>query len=127
MNVCILNRVKFSQDPLQENVAVTVEYLPRRLYLRIRELAGEMTPLQIAEVVPLSLITIEGVLAGKLQPSRIVVDDDHPLREEMLTATRCDGCGARVFRWPCLACQLRVPAGERGVAERLAGKGLRQK
>jgi hypothetical protein len=50
--------------------------------------------------------TIAAIQADRIQPSRIVVEDDDPLREEMLTARRCHGCGALVFHWPCLACQL---------------------
>jgi len=83
------------------------EYLPRKLYLRVRELLADASPYAaIAAETGLSEATVAAIANGSRQPSRIAVDDDHPLRDEMLSARRCPGCGALVFRWPCLACQI---------------------
>lgn len=102
------------------------EYLPRRSFLKIRELAGEMPTDEIAAVVKLSPQTVADVIAGRRQPSRIAVDDDHPLRDEMLTAKRCLGCGAMVFTWPCLGCQMSGAA-PRSAAAPIAGESLKYK
>lgn len=102
------------------------EYLPRRSFLKIRELAGEMPIDEIAAMVKLSTQTVAEVIAGRRQPSRIAVDDDHPLHDEMLTATRCAGCGALVFTWPCLGCQMSGLA-PRSAESRIAGEPLKYK
>jgi hypothetical protein len=38
---------------------------------------------------------------------------DSPPGYDELAVRRCPGCGGKVFRWPCLVCQLRgdVPPG----------------
>ncbi len=105
---------------------MTSEYLSRRSFLKIRELAGDSSPPAIAAEVGLSVETVVAVIEGRRQPSRIVVDDDHPLRDEMLTAQRCAGCGALVFTWPCLGCAMaegHVPL----PPQRLSGAGLKYK
>ncbi len=83
------------------------EYVSRRRFLHVRERLADQIPLtRIAAETGLSETTIAGIAAGQVSPSRIAVDDDHPLREQMLSARRCPGCGGLVFSWPCLACQI---------------------
>lgn len=100
------------------------EYLSRRSFLTIRELAEEKSVAEIAQSLCLTQATVVAVLEGRLLPSRIVVDDDDPLREEMLTARRCQGCGALVFRWPCLACAM---AAGKQPPKRLSGSAVKRK
>lgn len=104
---------------------MNAEYLPRRLYLRVRELLADgLSHAQIAASVPVGLATIEGIATGELRPSRIVVDADDPEREQMLAARRCPGCGAMVYVWPCLGCQ--VASGQPAPAQRLGGLRLKR-
>ena len=105
---------------------MTSEYLSRRSLLRIRELATELPVSAIAAEVGVSPDCVVEVISGRRHhPSRIVVDDDHPLRDEMLTARRCHGCGALVFTWPCLACAMQ--AGNCAAAQRISGLDLKRK
>lgn len=108
---------------------MAAEYLTRRDYLQVRDRLAVGDPReQIAEELALAPATVAAIASGELLPSRIVVDDDHPLREEMLTATRCAGCGALVFTWPCLACQLAARRKPGGVKkQRLQGESLKNK
>ena len=104
---------------------MTSEYLSRRSFLRIRELATEMTPGRIAAEVGVSPDCVIQVISGERQPSRVVVDEDHPLRDEILTASRCRGCGALVFAWPCLACAMH--SGSHAATPRISGRDLKYK
>jgi hypothetical protein len=91
---------------------MSTPYLSRLAWLRVRELAANFAPVeQISLETALDPATVEGILAGRIQPNRIVVEDDDPLREEALTARRCRGCGGLIYVWPCLACSLSCPAG----------------
>lgn len=105
---------------------MTSEYLSRRSFLIIRDAAEETEPVELAARLGLAVETVLEVLAGKRRPSRIVVDDDHPLRDEMLIARRCKGCGALVFTWPCLACDIASGA-SRATQQRVTGVGLKDK
>jgi hypothetical protein len=104
-------------------------YLPRRIWLRVRELLAAQTALEtIAEVTQLSPSTIAAIASGELQPSRIVVDDHDPNREEILKAQRCHGCGALVYVWPCLGCQMSLAVAEpEPVVRQVRGLGLKRK
>ena len=83
------------------------EYVSRPQFLHVRQrLADQATAPEIAAETGLATTTVVAIAAGQIGPSRIAVDDDHPLREQMLSAKRCPGCGGLVFTWPCLACQL---------------------
>ena len=83
------------------------EYVSRTLFLLVRErLTEPVTASEIATETGLSTATVVAIAAGRIRPSRIAVDDDHPLRDQMLNAKRCPGCGSLVFVWPCLACQI---------------------
>lgn len=87
--------------------------ISRRVVLRVRELLEEeQPPAGIALLLGLPLATIEGIAAGRIQPSRLLIEHDDPQRDAMARAERCPGCGGMVYLWPCLACQL---AGERAV------------
>jgi hypothetical protein len=109
-----------------EECPVPLEYLSRPVFLAVREqLAAGVKIAQIAADTGLATATIEGIEAGRVGPSRIVVDDDHPLRDEMLSATRCAGCGALVFAWPCLACQMA--AGGPLAGDRVSGLAAKAK
>ena len=83
------------------------EYVSRPQFLHVRQrLADQATAFEITAETGLSATTVAAIAAGRIGPSRIAVDDDHPLREQMLSAKRCPGCGGLVFVWPCLACQI---------------------
>ncbi len=102
------------------------EYLPRRMYLRVRELLAEKCSThQVALLVPLSPATIDQIAADQILPSRIVVEEDDPQRDEALTAQRCAGCGALVYAWPCLGCQMT--RGETVSRPRVGGLRLKYK
>jgi hypothetical protein len=90
---------------------------------------AQQQPLEIiAEITQLSPSTIADIGSGELQPSRIVVDDHDPNREEILKAQRCRGCGALVYVWPCLACQMCTAVAEpEPVAGRVRGLALKHK
>jgi hypothetical protein len=105
------------------------EYLSRHKFLRAREMAAENAPLEaIAAELGLCLKLVEAILQDQAQPSRIVVDDDQPLREEILTSSRCPGCGALVYAWPCLACQMAGQISPPPAAgPRVRGANLKQK
>jgi hypothetical protein len=104
---------------------MTSEYLSRRSFLKIRELATDFAVHAIAGEVGVSPDCVTEVISGERQPSRIVVDDDHPLRDEMLEARRCHGCGALVFTWPCLACAMQ--SGSAAATPRISGRDLKYK
>jgi hypothetical protein len=105
------------------------EYLSRHKFLRAREMAAEnAAPELIAAQLGLDLAQVQAILQDRLQPSRIVVDDDEPLREEILTSQRCEGCGALVYVWPCLACQMAgVISPPPPSTKRVRGENLKQK
>ncbi len=111
------------------------EYVSRRVWLLVRERLADGLPHDfIALEVGLSTGTIAGIAAERIRPSRIVVEEDDPLREEMLTAKRCPGCGALVFTWPCLACQMaaaaKLPvkkAKKPRAVKRIGGRALKSK
>jgi hypothetical protein len=98
---------------------MSLEYVSRRKFLLVRErLAQQVALAEIAAETGLSTATVVAISEGRIGPSRIAVDDDHPLRDEMLRAKRCPGCGGLVFIWPCLACQITgaitpVPASQK--------------
>lgn len=104
-------------------------YLSRHKWLQVRELLDQQQTLAaIAEVTQLSPSTIAAIASGELQPSRIVVDDLDPNREEILKAKRCVGCGALVYIWPCLACQMSTAvAAPKPVAGHVRGLALKHK
>lgn len=84
----------------------------RRLFLRVRELLeSEQSQTSIANLLALPLATIAGIAAGRIQPSRLIIEHDDPQRDAMSRAERCPGCGGMVYLWPCLACQLACQAG----------------
>lgn len=83
------------------------EYVSRPQFLHVRQrLAEQATASEIAVETGLSATTVAAIAAERIRPSRIAVADDHPLRDQMLNAKRCPGCGGLVFVWPCLACQI---------------------
>jgi hypothetical protein len=106
-------------------------HLSRRLWLEVRDrLAVLESPEAVAAATQLPLDTIAAIASGQLLPSRIVVDDHDPERDEILQATRCRGCGGLVYVWPCLACQLEGPAAKSPADHdqpRLSGLALKHK
>jgi hypothetical protein len=116
--ICILTSEP--ENPFR-NAAMLAPYLCRRDFLRIRELlADNVSAAEIAAETSLPAETIADIAAERIGPSRIAVEDDHPLREEMLTAKRCSGCGALVFAWPCLGCAM---AGQKPQPQKVARMG----
>ncbi|HTN73748.1 MAG TPA: hypothetical protein VL096_00825 [Pirellulaceae bacterium] len=104
------------------------DHLARRDFLRVRELLAEqIPPPQIAQSLALPLQTVLGIASGEQQPSRLIVEQDDSPREEMLTSRRCPGCGAMVYVWPCLGCQ--IASGEPATPRRkqLGGLSLKLK
>jgi len=85
---------------------MTAEHISRRAFLKARELLAIRRPIEeISLETGLSLGAIRDIDADRVQPSRLIVEDDDPMREEVLKSRRCPGCGAMVYHWPCLACQ----------------------
>ncbi len=107
---------------------MTRPYLSRRSFLEVRHLLAENVPFAaIAEQTGVALRTIADIAQDAVLPSRIAEDEEHPLWEEMQHSRRCPGCGALVFLWPCLACQLTACAGGGGVKVPRKAAGLKLK
>src|SRR5687768_5518648 len=88
---------------------MNAEYVSRWAFLKARELLALAQPVvDIAAQLKLLPATIEAIAAGELTHSHLVIEEDEPERDAMLTSRRCAGCGGMVYVWPCLTCQLRA-------------------
>jgi hypothetical protein len=106
---------------------MTPEYVSRWAFLKARELlALDRLPAEIAAELKLLPATVVAIAAGDLTHSHLVIEEDDPLREEMLTARRCPECGGMVYVWPCLVCQMRnLPQPSRAAKNKV--RDLKQK
>lgn len=87
-------------------------------------LAAGVTHSQIARRTGLSRRTVARIAArGRRLLTAADIHDDRPAGFEEQCLNRCRGCGATVYLWPCLQCELRTRAEARQETRRLIKKG----
>jgi hypothetical protein len=87
-------------------------------------LAAGLTHLQITRRTGLSRRTIARIAAqGRRQLTAADIHDDRPAGFEAECLNRCRGCGARIYLWPCLQCELRARGDAREETRRLIKQG----
>ena len=83
-------------------------------------LASGLTHLQISRRTGLSRRTVARIAAqGRRQLTAADIHDDRPAGFEAECLNRCRGCGARIYLWPCLQCELRARGEAREETRRL--------
>src|SRR4051812_4658004 len=88
---------------------------------RIRMLlAAGNTHSQVARRTGLSTRTIARIAAGgRRQLTAEDIHDDRPAGFDGECLNRCRGCGASIYLWPCMQCELQARAQEREEIRRL--------
>lgn len=87
-------------------------------------LAAGLTHLQISRRTGLSSRTVARIAAqGRRQLTAADIHDDRPAGFEADCLNRCRGCGARIYLWPCLQCELRARGEAREETRRLLQQG----
>ena len=83
-------------------------------------LAAGCSHTQISRRTGLSRRTISRIAAqGRRKLTATDIHDDRPAGFDRECLNRCRGCGARIYLWPCLQCELRAKAAARDETRRL--------
>jgi hypothetical protein len=83
-------------------------------------LAAGCSYTQIYRRTGLSRRTIARIAAqGRRELTAADIHDDRPAGFDQDCLNRCRGCGARVYLWPCLQCELKAKAESREEMRRL--------
>jgi hypothetical protein len=99
--------------------------MPARILPQMAErvrmlLAAGTTYFQISRRTGLSTRTIARIAAaGRRQLTSGDIHDDRPAGFDSECLNRCRGCGASIYLWPCLQCELRAKAEGREETRRL--------
>ena len=86
--------------------------LTREQFVEVRRMLGEgKRQVQIARALDLSVWTVTRIASEPQFQRDDLLDgelpeDDGPVDFVSRALRRCTGCGAMVYRWPCLACQM---------------------
>lgn len=66
-------------------------------------LADGVSALQVSKRLEISYTTVSRIKFGELKPSR--AEDRKLLIDSPMPGSRCPGCGAIIFVWPCVGCR----------------------
>ena len=85
-------------------------------------LAAGLSQVQISRRTGLSRRTVARIAhQGRRQLTAADIHDDRPAGFDRQCLDRCRGCGARIYLWPCLVCEVRGKAQAREEVRRLVG------
>lgn len=88
-------------------------------------LATGLSHIQIMRRTGLSRRTISRLAKeGRRKITAADISDEHPAGFVPQCLNRCRGCGARIYLWPCMQCEIRAKAESRNEVRRLVkGRG----
>jgi hypothetical protein len=91
---------------------------------RIRMLlAAGCSHIQIMRRTGLSRRTISRIAKeGRRKLVAADISDERPAGFDQECLSRCRGCGARIYLWPCMQCEVRAKAESRDEVRRLVKK-----
>ncbi len=85
-------------------------------------LAAGCSHTQITRRTGLSRRTIARIAkAGRRKLVAKDISDEHPAGFEAECLNRCRGCGARIYLWPCMQCELRARVAARQEVRKASG------
>ena len=85
-------------------------------------LAAGCSHSQIARRTGFSRRTIGRIAAeGRRKLTAADIHDDRPAGFDRECLNRCQGCGARIYLWPCLQCELRARGEARDEVRKASG------
>jgi hypothetical protein len=86
-------------------------------------LAAGCSHIQITRRTGLSRRTISRLAKeGRRKLTAADISDERPAGFDQECLSRCRGCGARIYLWPCLQCEVRAKAESRDEVRRLVKK-----
>ena len=86
-------------------------------------LAAGLSHIQITRRTGLSRRTISRIAKeGRRKLVAADISDERPAGFDPECLNRCRGCGARIYLWPCMQCEIRAKAESRDEVRRLVRK-----
>jgi DNA-binding transcriptional regulator LsrR (DeoR family) len=88
-------------------------------------LAAGLSHIQITRRTGLSRRTISRIAKEGRRRKLVAADisDERPAGFDTECLNRCRGCGARIYLWPCMQCEIRAKAEARDEVRRLIRQG----
>ena len=85
-------------------------------------LAAGHTYIQVSRRTGLSRRTVARLAAeGRRKLTAADISDDRPAGFDQECLNRCRGCGARIYLWPCLQCEVRAKVAAREEVRKASG------
>ena len=89
-------------------------------------LAAGCSHIQIMRRTGLSRRTISRIAKeGRRKLTAADISDEQPAGFDPECLNRCRGCGARIYLWPCMQCEIRARTEARDEVRRLVRQGER--